>query len=182
MEIRETFTFDDKVDEAIALRKISGLLARDNLRRRIFYGIFTAGFLVFTVLFAKDGYVASAVVNGAFVLFGLYNIVFAQRVNVFNIRRNSKRNMRALTKKYGPDIEKPRESVIRISDGFAEVEVDGSVTRWPAKDFVRDFDEGKFHVFEFTCGRYIFVRRESLGGQVVLDEAVAALRGGVSEE
>ena len=161
IEIKESKSFDDTVEIAILLRKFSGLSARDARRRRGIYAVYFVlmlGFLYFSIRIKG---LFGICLSGALAVFSLLNIIFAEKINNKNIRRNMERNFKVINKKYNRDFTEPQTSLTKIHDGIIEMESQDKVTKCFAKDYIKNWEEGRFYVLEFKNGSYIFFKKET---------------------
>ncbi len=167
MEILSKNTLQDTIEAEIILRRLSGILERHNRRGRILY----CGFLVLgVILFVWDlrlKLLFSTVPSVALVIASLVNIIFADRINRYYYKRSIKRNYKIVSKKYNYDFCEPTTVKIIIENDFVEVETLDQITKFYIKDYVRYFKEGRFYIFEFTNGKYIFIDIEDVSDDML---------------
>ena len=159
MEIKTKSTFQEKMDAAIIMRKLSGMLSKDNKRYRIIYTVcFLIGLFDLYVSLRINGK-SSVVLSSILIVFSSLNVIFANKINIKNIRRNVKRYYKTVSKQYNYDFTESTEVTIKIDGDYLEVATCGVITKYSLKEYVRYFAESYFYVFEFNNGKYLFMNK-----------------------
>lgn len=178
MELKSKSTFQDKVEIAVIIRKMSGVLNKDNKRRRIICGVFSAIGLLYLFSSIKFKNVFLFICSILIIIYGMLNIIFAEKINIRNIKRNVTRYYKIACKKYNYDFAQEMESTVRINDESVEVGTVDSITKYFLNDYVRSFTEGNYHFYEFKNGKYIIMSKDDFKNEETLKAFEAAISKG----
>lgn len=159
MEIKTKSTLQEKMDVAIIIRKLSGMLSKDDKKRRIIYAVFFLIGLFYLYLSLRISAKDSVILSSILISFGLVNVIFANKINTKNIRRNVKKYYRTISKQYNYDFTQPAEVTLKIDGDYLEVASLGVITKYSLKEYIRYFAESYFYVFEFNNGKYLFMNK-----------------------
>lgn len=157
MELKCKNTIQDVIDSTIIVRRLSGIEKKNTLQRRIIYIIFflTSSYLLFLAI--KPKLLCTSVMSAILIVISCINIIFAKRINNKNLEKNILKNYKTISKNYNHDFLEPTDLNIRIENGFVETESLGCITKYPVEDYIRNFKEDRFSIFEFKNGKYIFI-------------------------
>ncbi|AIN92928.1 hypothetical protein JO40_01305 [Treponema putidum] len=67
-----------------------------------------------------------------------------------------------ISKRCNFDFKRPHDSYFRIKENYIECESYNTITKYLINDYVRNFEEEKFYIIEFTNWRYIYQIRKVL--------------------
>lgn len=172
IEIREEESFDMIMESSILLRKLSGLLSRDNKRRRIIYIVYFIFSLLLLNLAIKGNVFSTACLSGILAVISLLNIVFAEKINIRNIKRNIRRNYKTVNQKYDYDFTEPKTILTKVNEGVIEIEKQNSTVRYYAKDYIGIIDSEKFYILEFKNANYIFFSKDTFENADAFNEVI----------
>ncbi|MGP1594368.1 MAG: hypothetical protein ACTTH8_03880 [Treponema sp.] len=160
MEIKTKSTFQEKIDTAIILRKLSGVLRKDNRKRRIIWSIFLLAGVLYLHLAVGSNNKILLFLSVILILLSLVNIIYANSINNKNIKKNIKRYYKIISKQYNYDFREPTDVTVKIDGDYLETESLGVVTKYKLKEYIRYFTELNFYIFEFNNGKYLFMNKE----------------------
>ena len=160
MEIKVKSTFQEKTDAAIIARKLSGVLSKDNKKRRIIHMAFLLIGVLYLYIALRTNNNSLIFISSIMIVFCFVNIIFANKINIKNMKRNVKRYYKIASKQYNYDFTQPTDVTIKIDDDYLEVESHGVIQKYLLKEYIRYFVEMEFYIFEFKNGKYLFMNKE----------------------
>ncbi|MBO4320844.1 MAG: hypothetical protein J5857_10305 [Treponema sp.] len=107
----------------------------------------------------------------AYAFVALIWMIFAKRIDEFRIRKNIRNNRMVAGKKYNIPLSSI-ECITVIEDDYVETRELGSSTRYLKKDYLRNFEDDKFYILEFTNGRYLFFKKDSFPSKEDFDKLI----------
>ncbi|WP_428770231.1 hypothetical protein V1L52_13060 [Treponema sp. HNW] len=159
MIIKEILSLDDRVDTAMLTYAHTGLLNKRIRRHKIFSGVFfciavsqigaafyfsmSTGFKCFTV---------------AITIWFLYMLIFSRKICTRHVKKWTKKNLKEICIKYNVP-QDDLEVITEIKDDYIESLVLETKATYFKKDFVSYSSTPDYHVFEFTCGRFLYFKK-----------------------
>lgn len=159
IEININESLKDLEEQAVLSRKYLGLLKHDNKKRRIIYSLYLVFALFLLYWSFSIHYYNTVIVSGLVVIFGIYNIIYSQKINEKNIRRNFRRNFQLMSSKFS--IDKGLNFTVKIYHDYLESISNNSTIKMEFKDYLNKYDEPDYYVIEFTQGRIIFLKKSA---------------------
>lgn len=173
-EISIIESISDLEQQAVLSRKYLGLSKQDNKRRRIMYSVFLVFALFLLTWSVLIHYYCTIVVSGLLVIFAVYNIIYSQKVNEKNIRRNFKKNFLVMKEKFSMSGE--LDFTVKIYDDYLESISNDTTVKMEFKDYLNNYDEPEYYVLEFTQGRFIFLKKSAFESSEKFDEILGAIK------
>lgn len=170
IEIRSCEDFKDLEEQAVLMSKYSGLLEKYKKRRiKIFFVYLLLGSIV-TFLGIRSRYLLTTIFSSVYVILVIYNIIFNEKRIKKNIRRNFRRNYKSISEKFS--IDDIKNFVIYIYDDYIEYQSNNSTIKIELKEFVNNYEEPDFYVWEFTQARFVFLKKNSFESKEKYNEIV----------
>ena len=178
MEIKENISEQDSIDIQLELYNLVGMTSKKVRKARILWFVcLVLGILMivygfkFYKLNKSDYFAYFLLLLGIVYCFrSIFGIIFAKQNFKSRIIKNLKKYNAVARQKY--NINDTYESRTEIKDGYIETSSLDTVTKFSLKDYVSKSENEKFYIFEFTNGRYIFLKKETFPNKEKYDELV----------
>lgn len=159
MIVKEILSLDDQVDTAMLTYTHTGLLDKRIKRHRIWNGIFFCIAVSQIVLaFYLPMSTPFKCFTVAITISSLYMLIFSRKIYTRHVKKWTKKNLKAVCTKY--NVPKDGFEVItEIKDDYIESVVLGTKITYLKKDFVTYSSTPDYHIFEFTCGRFLYFKK-----------------------
>ena len=162
MELKCKTTIQDVIDATIIVRRLSGIEEKNINQRRIIYLIFLLISICLLFMATKAKVYTTLIMSAILIVISFINIIFAKKINNKNFKKNVLKNYETISKNYNHDFLEPTDLNIKIENGFVETESLGSITKYPIEDFIRNFKEDRFSIFEFKNGKFLFINLKEI--------------------
>ncbi len=162
MELKCKTTIQDVIDATIIVRRLSGIEEKNIKQRRIIYFIFLLISICLLFMAIKAKFYTTLIMSAILIVISFINIIFAKKINNKNFKKNVLKNYETISKNYNHDFLEPTDLNIKIENGFVETESLGSITKYPIEDFIRNFKEDRFSIFEFKNGKFLFINLKEI--------------------
>lgn len=160
MEIRERLTISDLVENQMDLMQRSNVAKQNIKKRRAIYLVISfLGVILFGISIPARS-LFLAILSGVYLLWGLFEAIFAKNRYLNIGRKNMKRNMELTAKQFNIDL-KDFESVTKFNDEEIIMEERGTSTIYLKSDFVQHTENARSYIFEFTNGRFIYFKKDT---------------------
>lgn len=181
IEVKEQLTMEDQIDIKISVMKLSGLLAWNIKKRKIIYSVCVAlGLLTFAgAWFISIKYnkpkISLMVISRIYTIISLAEAILAESLYIRSVKRNFIKNYKVVCKKYNIDFTKSQESCFKIQGNYIEDGSDDLCIKYFIGDYLRNFEEEKFYIIEFTGGRYTYFKKDTFSDKSEFDKIVAMI-------
>lgn len=184
MEIREVLTEEEKIEIAIKTLELSGIM-QERLRKmrkanliRVVVGLVLVaeGFLLRSQGRTGEFGDFSVIFGSVYGVLSLLALIYAKQIDVQRIRKSLKNNRKVLEKN-GMLSALNEECVTVIENDYAEITERGTSTKYLKKDYVRNFEDEKFCILEFTNGRFIFFKKDTFSGKDEFSDVIREIAG-----
>jgi len=106
--------------------------------------------------------------------------IFLKKSYKSRLIKNLKKYNATVRQKY--NIGDTYETTTEIKDGYIESSSLGTITKYSLKDYVSKSENENFYIFEFTNGRYIFLKKENFPTKEKYDELVKEFEEGKKDQ
>jgi predicted membrane protein len=180
MQIKEEISEQDRIDIALELNNLTGMIKKKLFKARIMWFVILAlGIIMvlFGLNFLKKNNSALFYFELFFLILGIVYCIRALFAIIF-LKRNYKSHMIKNLKKYDATVRQKYnlndtyEITTEIKDGYIETSSLGTTTKYSLKDYISKSENERFYIFEFSNGRYFFFKKEAFKTQEAYDELV----------
>lgn len=180
MLIKEEISEQDSIDIGLEVYNLVGMTKKKILKARLTWGIvLVLGIIMivfgFNFLKLNNSYhrfIASFlfILGAIYCLRSLFAIIFMKRIYKSRLIKSLKKYYATARQKY--NINDNYEETTEIKDGYLVSSSLDTITKYSLKDYIRNFENEKFYILEFTNGRFIFLKKQTFENKEKYDELI----------